>query len=442
MTRSESSINDAPRNESNGQFTDRHNENHWHVPQKSGDPIPPKNDLGESPLDSNYLEQPIGSTPNWDFPKTKEQAILMVNQMHSFMNYANIKNPNIKCLLDLMDYHESLEIELHKMKLERSASLEYELTQEGQEGLILGDEQPFDESKTNIELIDGIWYPKGLHLLTAPPGYGKTLSIFHLIKRLDLSGRAVLYCGRDETEAGVTQKLKSLGYSNWKISRLTDGLSQDHAWESIHIWESLTREHEVRFLILDLLLHYVNYKISQPDSIISELSRVTDFSNKNNIIVVGLCHSSLGSIAPTGHQSLVGCSQRLLILKETADNNTVQIDISRRGPHHSITFSHDWINISKAKELLERGKLASPPTNSNVEPKKTKIELAIEWLTDNPEYINESASKVKQIADYDPLGPISIGRDSWWKALKQLKEEEGNKYVLEESEPLNYQSVN
>ena len=219
--------------------------------------------------------------------------------------------------------------------------------------LILGG-KAFDEEKTNIDLIDKIWPRKGLCLLTAPPSFGKTLSILYLIKRLELNPEAILYCGADENEKGIERKLKSLGCSNWIISRLPDGLSQTDFWRNIEEWECISRGKDVRFLILDTLLDYVDYKITQPDSIKKKLSPLIKFANENNVIVVGLCHSSSGKIAPAGHQSLIGSSQRILILKETADNNRVQIDVSRRGPHHSIDFIHNWIDIKKAKELLEK----------------------------------------------------------------------------------------
>lgn len=187
MTKPHPGPNNSSSSDDHGQF------NHWHIDPKSGD--------GQSsPGESFYLDQPLAPTPNWILPKTFEEIELMVEQLKNWMNYANIKNPNIKSLMDLMDYHESLEIELHKMKLERSARLEYDLTQNQFDGFIASG-QKF--KKNHEVLLQGLWPRKGLCLMFAPPSFGKTLVTFELMKRLELPGECILYCGADEDEEGI-----------------------------------------------------------------------------------------------------------------------------------------------------------------------------------------------------------------------------------------------
>lgn len=152
MTQFEPSSNDAPRNQSNGHFTNRHKQ-------------------PESPLESAYLNQPLDQNiPTWTVPQTNEELVLFHQQCVDLLAHENAVNPQIKNPMDLTDYYESLKIQTHKHKLERAASLEYKLTQEGQEGLILGEGQPFDESKSNIDLIMVMGCAPGGDM--APPSHG------------------------------------------------------------------------------------------------------------------------------------------------------------------------------------------------------------------------------------------------------------------------------
>ena len=383
-----------------------------------GNPPAPK---PESPLESAYLDRSVFDlpTPSWNVPKTNEELKLFLGQCMDLLKHVNMVNPNVKSIPDLMNYQESLEIALHDARLKLAKNLEYELTDPQFEGFISGTGQDF--VRNTEPLLDGIWSRKGLHLLASPPGFGKTLTIFHLMQRLNISGEAILYAGMDETEESVIDKLLSLGYENWQISRLPEGLAGDLAWGAINQWEVYTKEHTRRFLILDLLMHYCPMEINSPGSIIRELSKVINFANKNNIVVVGLCHSSLGSIAPTGHQSLWGCSQRLLILKETEDNNTVEIDVTRRGPNKTLRFTHDWIDINKAKELLERGKVvvSSGPKNKN------KLEQAMDWIKQHSEYTGISVRLLADTAKHHHKDPLELGKTTWAEALKEINKNVG-----------------
>ena len=408
MTQSQHSIPDNSSNQSDGQFTDRHI-----------DPPAP-----ESPLEAACYDRPLGHVPTWKIPKTKEDAMLMLDQMYGLMHYFNTRNPNIQSIPDLMDYYDGLEIQLQKQTLERAANLEYDLTQNQFDGFIAGG----NDIKENYEpLLDGLWPRKGLCLMFAPPSFGKTLVTFELMKRLDLPMESMLYCGADEDEEGIGKKLKSLGYSQWPFTRLPDGQTNTLAWENIERWEEYSREHKRRFLILDLLMDYAPMEINNPGSIVSSLSPILAFAHRHNVVVLGLCHTSKNSPnAPTGHQSLWGKCNRLLQLRETQDSNTVELVATRRGPKKSVLITHDWIDTVEAKRVFSgtnANDSVSDPKKEE-EPKKSKIELAIEWLEMNNEYTanNVPLNQIMQAVNHDPTGPISIGRETWRKALKQIKE--------------------
>lgn len=415
---------------------DNGQKNHWHIKPSPTDQPAPKTFFAESPdgkaasgdgqsppapkspLESNYLEQPIGATPNWDFPKTKDDAILMVNQMHAFMNYANIKNPNIKCLLDLMDYHESLEIELHKIKLEKSARLEFDLTQNQFDGFIANGQKIKEDHEP---LLDGLWPRQGLCLMFAPPSFGKTLVTFELMKRLELPGESILYCGADEDEEGIGKKLKSIGYENWPFDRLPDGQTNNLAWENIERWQEYSREHKRRFLILDLLMDYAPMEINNPGSIVNALSPVLAFAHRHSVVVLGLCHTSKNSPnAPTGHQSLWGKCNRLLQLRETQDSNTVELVATRRGPKKSVLITHDWIDTVEAKRVFSG---QDSNSGSSYGPKKkTKLEQAVDWIKEHSEYTGISCRLLADTAKHHHEDPLDISKNVWMEALKQTKE--------------------
>ena len=369
----------------------------------------------DSPLESNYLEQPIGSLPTWSIPKTKEEVMLMLDQLYGLMNYTNIKNPNIQNIPDLMDYYESLEIELHKMKLERAASLEYDLTQENIDGYLLGGME-IEDCEDN--LIDGIWPKKGLVLVSAIPSFGKTFITFDLIGRLGLDVNSILYCGADETKSSISKKLKALGHVTWPFARLPDGQTLDMAWENIKLWERHTKEHETRFLILDLLHDYAPMNISSPDSIMDALAPIITFANKNNVIVVGIVHTSKHTPnSPVGHMSLVGKSNRLIQLKKTEDPNTVELQISRRGPKKIMRITHSMLDTSSALDLLGEGN----NTNGN-SGGQTKLEKAIEWIKGHPEYDGISIRLLLETAKHHDKDPLELSLYAWTEARKQLNQ--------------------
>ena len=368
--------------------------------------------------DPFYADRPLPKVPTWKVPTNPEEQQLFFAQVSQMMDWANSINPNVKTPMDTMDLIENLLFQVHQKKLDELKDIENQITANQFDGFLLREGQELVD--TSEPLTDKIWPRKGLCLLTSPPGYGKTLTAFYLMQRLNLPTKAVLYAGMDETENGVIQKLRTLGYSQWPIATLPEGLTGDDAWKAIYRWEEVTKDEGKRFLILDLLLHYCGMELNSPGSIINGLSGLLSFANRNNIIVLALTHSSLGSIAPAGHQTLWGCSQRLLILKETEDPNSVDIHVSRRGPCEVLRFTHPWIDISKAKELLQRG------TSGTGTKKQTKFDQAVDWLIKHPQYISEgiSSRQLTDTAKHHENDPLELSRNTWMEALKHLREAE------------------
>lgn len=413
MTIRHSNGNPASPADDNGQFDDRHNDHQ---------PAP------ESPLESAYLDRPLSKTPNWNLPKTKEEAMLLLDQVYGLMNYFNTRNPNIKTIHDLMDYYDGLEIQFEKQKLERAASLEYELTQNQFDGFILNGQK----IKDNYEpLLDGIWPRKGLCLMFAPPSFGKTLVTFELMKRLGLPGESILYCGADEDEEGIGKKLKSLSYVDWPFIRLPDGQTGGVAWENIEKWEEYSREHKRRFLILDLLMDYAPMEINNPGSIVNALSPVLAFAHRHSVIVLGLCHTSKNSPnAPTGHQSLWGKCNRLLQLRETGDTNTVDVVATRRGPRKTVTITHEWIDTVEARRLFDTNTIRTEGPK-----RKTKLEKAIDWIKEHSEYagIGISCRHLADTAKHHHEDPLDVSKNIWADALKEINSKAGTPDIENES---------
>ena len=378
-----------------------------------GNPPTPK---PESPLESLYLEQPLDSyVPSWKVPQTNDELKLFVGQCMDLLKHENAVNPQIKTPMDLADFYESLKIEIHKQKLERAATLEYELTQENIDGFLLSGGE-IEDCEDN--LIDGIWPKKGLVLVSAIPSFGKTFITFDLIGRLGLNGDSILYCGADETKSSISKKLKALGHVVWPFARLPDGQTLDMAWENIKLWERHTKEHETRFLILDLLHDYAPMNISSPDSIMDALAPIITFANKNNVIVVGIVHTSKHTPnSPVGHMSLVGKSNRLIQLKKTEDPNTVELQISRRGPKKIMRITHSMLDTSSALDLLGEGN----NTNGN-SGGQTKLEKAIEWIKGHPEYDGISIRLLLETAKHHDKDPLELSLYAWTEARKQLNQ--------------------
>ena len=366
--------------------------------------------------DPFYADRPLPKLPTWKVPTNPEEQKLFFAQITQMMDFFQSVNPNVSTPVDAMDLIENLLFQVHQKKLDEIRDIEAQITANQFNGYITGDNELKDNSEP---LLNGIWPRKGLTLLTAPPGYGKTLTVFHLIKQLELNSKSILYCGMDEDESGVVKKLKSLEYENWPCCRLPDGLSGPEGWNAIEKWEIDSKLENKRFLILDLLMHYAPMEVNSPGSIVNALSRVVNFANKNNVVVVGLCHSSLGSIAPTGHQTLWGMSKRLIILRENESPNTVTIEVTRRGPNKTLEFTHPWIDIPKAKELLERG---------NTAPKKMpKVNQAKEWLDKHPEMTSKeiSISLLKETAEHHEEDPLMLSHSTWNLARKAYLLEAG-----------------
>ena len=278
-----------------------------------------------------------------------------------------------------------------------------------------------DNSKPN--LINDIWPSSGgVCIMSGPPSIGKTLSVLKLMKDLDLSSECIMYAGNDEKRWSINEKLDVLGYDEfWPMEILPDGTQQEEAWQQIKEWEEQTRENEIRFLILDLLIDYVDMNIYDPVSIKKGMGMLQAFAVNHKIVVIGLCHSTLNSSYPIGHQSIWGKTDRLLTLQKSLKKNTVDIHVTRRGPKLIIPFTHDWIDMETVEESTNR--------SSESKPKETKVELGLEWLKRNPEIadqvLNDKRFTLRALAEFAKNyqeDPLDFGKDTWAKVVQEYRE--------------------